>query len=764
MKPNRFLAIFITFLFLASIFIVLIPNVLAAAPTVTTNDATGVEETNATLRGTIVNDGGENISDIFEYYNTGEDSNTFAHNNYWTGQTFTTNCVYNITSIKLKLYRIDSPGTVTVGICATDINGKPTGSDLTNGTTNGNTLPTGTSEWRQILLTSHRLNESIKYAIVVRIDGSGQLNWKLDIGGSYSGGSETRSSNSGLSWTLYIGEDCMFETYGYFHGCYAKFQYGTTVSYGTNTTIQRVITGQSFSENILGLNPGTLYHFRVSTNNSNWTSHGSDKTFLTKPNVSLYLTTIPINMTSIGLSWTKGAGANRTVIRYSYISYPISITDGTLLYNNTGTSVNNTGLTAGHTYFYSIWSFASWGSLYQYSEVVNVYDTTLYNINSSFIINFPEYLEGGEYIIASGTVVNITGIPLNNVWVYVNITDYFNNVVSGSSTRVYIINGYFYYYFSSSAMIPGVYFIHAYFIQSGKNYNITRILYLSQPGGLGHARAMIYFNFYNTNEGLGLPLETLKIYINNTRIFQNTFESYTGSIVNVKIKDYYDSILYQNDFTINSTTTFLDLGLTFHSWKICNKNDDYYMVSFLKQNASRWYERGVCPYESVEFLLPSGAYLMRIYDRNLVDILSQSYVVNRSMVYIIWGTNLSTIIAGQSVISNQLLSLGGVTVVSGGGGLSAEDSNKLKSLYKEVLKAENQSNITAQAKSWMKSSIFLGIENFYLIMVVLGCIALASVDVARSKKRNAKNFKTEAWACFIIAFVMFLLFIWYTQL
>ena len=82
------------------------------------------------------------------------------------------------------------------------------------------------------------------------------------------------------------------------------------------------------------------------------------------------------------------------------------------------------------------------------------------------------------------------------------------------------------------------------------------------------------------------------------------------------------------------------------------------MISMLKEGGSRWYERAVCPYETIEYVIPSGNYTLRIYDYTDVEIynstLPPSLVVNRSIVYEIHGTNLSEILDGQSVIVGVL--------------------------------------------------------------------------------------------------------------
>jgi len=87
-------------------------------------------------------------SHLYEYYNTGDDSSQSVYGSNWYAQTFTSSIAHTITSVKLKLYRTGSPGTVTVSIRATDGSGHPILPDLCSGTTDGNTLPTATSQTR----------------------------------------------------------------------------------------------------------------------------------------------------------------------------------------------------------------------------------------------------------------------------------------------------------------------------------------------------------------------------------------------------------------------------------------------------------------------------------------------------------------------------------------------------------------------------------------------------------------------------------------
>ena len=64
--------------------------------------------------------------------------------------------------------------------------------------------------------------------------------------------------------------------------CDVRFQYGTTIAYGTDTAWQPgKVTSDTFSQAISGLIPRTVYHFRAQARNSWGTNSGADVTFNT---------------------------------------------------------------------------------------------------------------------------------------------------------------------------------------------------------------------------------------------------------------------------------------------------------------------------------------------------------------------------------------------------------------------------------------------------------------------------------------------------
>lgn len=133
------------------------------------------------------------------------------------GQTFTPSTSHVITSVKAKLYRVGTVGTLTVEITDVDNNHHPTGGALCSGTIDASTLTTDSvGLWYEITLGSGALlSVSTEYAIVLKLSGGDSSNhvvWKYNGAGSYSGG--IRVYTSGGSWTDDDTDDMMFEEWG----------------------------------------------------------------------------------------------------------------------------------------------------------------------------------------------------------------------------------------------------------------------------------------------------------------------------------------------------------------------------------------------------------------------------------------------------------------------------------------------------------------------------------------------------------------------
>jgi hypothetical protein len=152
-------------------------------------------------------------------YNTNDDApQLVAGAANWFTQTFTPSENYTIEYVKLLLYKIGTPGTITISIKATDGSGKPTGADLASGTIAGSSLLTSPGQWETITFgASYALISGTKYAIVARqtLNVPNWFAWRMDqTSPTYTGGSYGSSANSGSTWTMNTARDFMFETWG----------------------------------------------------------------------------------------------------------------------------------------------------------------------------------------------------------------------------------------------------------------------------------------------------------------------------------------------------------------------------------------------------------------------------------------------------------------------------------------------------------------------------------------------------------------------
>jgi hypothetical protein len=141
--------------------------------------------------------------------------------------------------------------------------------------------------------------------------------------------------------------------------CHYRFAYGTASGgpYPDNTGwTGSITTGQSFNVNVSGLSKGTKYYFIAQARNSTGSGSGYELDFLTKPDAPVTFTASAADGTQVDLSWTKGEGAARTMIRQKTGDYPTDRSDGTEVYFDTGTSVSDTGLSPNTTYYYKAWS------------------------------------------------------------------------------------------------------------------------------------------------------------------------------------------------------------------------------------------------------------------------------------------------------------------------------------------------------------------------------------------------------------------------
>lgn len=167
-------------------------------------------------------------SQKYEHYDTGDDGYETIYGDQWRAQTFGGFGSHVIGRVRLKLYRVGSPGDLTVSIQEIDDNDHPTGGDLCSGTINGNILTTDTAgAWYEITLGyGFYLDTTKTYAIVARAlsgDASNCVRWRADITSpTYTSGNAVASTDGGSTWASQTDRDLLFEEYSHTEYVYSN--------------------------------------------------------------------------------------------------------------------------------------------------------------------------------------------------------------------------------------------------------------------------------------------------------------------------------------------------------------------------------------------------------------------------------------------------------------------------------------------------------------------------------------------------------------
>jgi hypothetical protein len=146
-------------------------------------------------------------------------------------------------------------------------------------------------------------------------------------------------------------------------------QYGTvTTVYPSEEHTDGDFATGAFTQTLTGLTEGEQYFVRAYATNGTGSGYGAEVNFLTKPDEPTAFTATMGDEHNL-LAWTKGAGAQKTMVRYRTDgSYPTDYANGTEAYYDTAASYDHTGLTNGTTYKYRMWSYVTEGGLTQWSD------------------------------------------------------------------------------------------------------------------------------------------------------------------------------------------------------------------------------------------------------------------------------------------------------------------------------------------------------------------------------------------------------------
>lgn len=144
-----------------------------------------------------------------------------------------------------------------------------------------------------------------------------------------------------------------------------------------------------------------------------------------------------INSYNINLAWTKGTDAVYTRIMYKTSGYPTNHLDGTLAYNNTGSSYTLTGLTKSTLYYFSAWSYAN-----------GTFSTTYVSTANTTLPSFSVL----ENLVNSSGITTVKQLSNNTIKIYSNYTGSCssNDLTVYNNSNLFLHGGYETTYSSST--------------------------------------------------------------------------------------------------------------------------------------------------------------------------------------------------------------------------------------------------------------------------------------------------------------------------
>jgi hypothetical protein len=195
-------------------------------------------------------------------------------------------------------------------------------------------------------------------------------------------------------------------------------------------------TGSSFPNT--GLLVNTTYYYRA------WSWNGTSKLWSTT-NASIFnstwtgplapasITATTSNTNRIDLSWTKGFRATHTRVMQKTGSYPVSISDGSLVYNGTSASCSNSSLTPGVRYYFKAWSWNSSSGLWSTTNATGNNMTWIIPLAPTDFSTITVYTNEISLIWTKGTYATHTRIQ-RSVGGYPEDINDGSNVYNGTSS------------------------------------------------------------------------------------------------------------------------------------------------------------------------------------------------------------------------------------------------------------------------------------------------------------------------------------------
>ena len=290
-----------------------------------------------------------------------------------------------------------------------------------------------------------------------------------------------------------------------------KDSYPSSVSDGTEVYNG---TGVVFTDT--GLLAASKYYYRF----YGWNGEQISVGFSSAMNITLPAP--PINLVgevsgdNLIITWEKGAGAIRTVIRNSSISQPVDVTDGDLVYNGTGVTYTHVGVSSIN--YYSGWS-------YVLIDDRHLYSTPVYMIWGGIEINAYD-----EYTLAAITDYTVFITNKNGTETYVDSSG--NNpfriavedVPNGEDSIIQVSKTGYRTRTQTLDLYPNIFYDLSFYLPP---------LSIPDDGGMQPGENYTYLYQFNVIDALSSPVSNVfvevKKYINTTDSYATVWSDYTDA-------------------------------------------------------------------------------------------------------------------------------------------------------------------------------------------------------------------------------------------
>lgn len=95
-----------------------------------------------------------------------------------------------------------------------------------------------------------------------------------------------------------------------------------------------------------------------------------------------------------------------------------------------------------------------------------------------------------------------------------------------------------------------------------------------------YPQVTVVLNYYDINTGLGISFNTFKTVVNGTRVYYNVLQYTLYSVLLVEAYDYFDVLISNLTAIVNSSVTFIDIGVNLTTIYIANDRDENVTVAF----------------------------------------------------------------------------------------------------------------------------------------------------------------------------------------